>query len=237
MTPLQYKSQYINLRVDISQRMSTNTATSDSNTYFVGIKEYRSGISNLAEKNRVLSIIQRNSYRGVNGYDVARAFNSKASVAQYQRVVAALIDLHIPDRDLQVYCNTFFGLDCSGFVNRYFEAAHGLSERNIPSYYQRGRRRLRIEFEDFRDKDVLIWCNNHGDINAGLGRAQHIAVIDKVREQHVEDIQAIVVESTGTIGLVHSNYTFYKTNETGVFRVHRPLKASTNHHVKVVPVV
>ncbi|WP_299888218.1 hypothetical protein [uncultured Lacinutrix sp.] len=237
MRPLQYKSQYINLRVDISQRMSTETAISDSNTHMVSIHSYLSGISNSTEKNRIAGLMRRNGYSRSDAVALSKAFHGKANIRQCQRAVAAIIDLQAYNNNLQNYCDTYLGLDCSGFINCYFKDTHGLSERTISSYYQRGRRRLRTHFEDFRSKDVLIWCDNHGTINSGGGRAQHIAVIDRVRELCAENMEAVVVESTGTVGLVHSTYTFFRTRTPGVYRVHRPLKPTTNNHVKIVPVV
>lgn len=72
--------------------------------------------------------------------------------------------------------------------------------------------------------------NNEND------KSEHIAIIDRVREYCNENMQATVIESCGGKGLVHSDYTFTKTSTSGVFRVHRPLKASPSH-VKVVHVI
>ncbi len=242
MSPSQYKSRYINLRVDIAAAISTPDAACQNEVQTVSIRSYRNASMDSGsvqdEKNRLVSLMRRNRYSRSDRVAVARSFSGKATVAQCQRAVAAIWQLGLAtSTTLQSYCDTYLGLDCSGFVNNYFLHAHNLQERNINSYYQCGRTNLRENFSEFRNKDVLIWCDNQGHLNGSRGR--HIAVIDRVREMSMtgNDLEASVVESTGSLGLVESIYTFYETSKTGVYRIHRPLKPSTRNHVKVVPVI
>ena len=94
---------------------------------------------------------------------------------------------------------------------------------------------MRVNYYDFRAKDVLIWCDRDGNVNDNSGR--HIAVIDNIQASSTDGLRALVVEFTGTLGLVDSVYTFVETSEEGVYRVIRPLKPGRRECVRVVPVL
>jgi len=236
MSPLELKSAYLNVPVQVPAQACANTATCTTTTLRVGVRSYRNADINFhrAEKNRVVRFMRRNAYPASDRIAASRAFHGKASVAQCQRTLAAIWDSGFAGMNLQNYCDTHLGIDCSGFVNNYFLIEHGLGETNIRGYYNRGSSSTRTNFSDFRARDVLIWCDNHGNINTS---GRHIAVIDNVQANAGNELRASVVESTGTLGLVDSVYTFIETSRSGVYRVHRPLKPSRREHVRVVPVV
>ncbi|AEH02093.1 hypothetical protein [Lacinutrix sp. 5H-3-7-4] len=237
MRPSRYKAQYINLRVNMVLHQSTEHPVSETHTQNVCINSYLSGISNINEKNRIIGLMRRYGYSSNDRVCMSKAFYGKASVRQCQKAVAVLIELQAYNNNLQEYYNTYFGLDCSGFVNCYFNTMHGIGERTIASYYHHGRRNVRDNFSDFKNNDILVWCDRNGAINSRGVSAQHIAIIDRVREIATDELRATVVESTGTVGLVESIYIFFKTRENGVYRVYRPLKPNTHNHVRVVPVI
>lgn len=238
MRPLQYKNKYINLRVaELAPNATHELGISQSRIQRISIRKYRNNSinTNEAEKNRVVGLMRQNGYSRSDRVAMARAFYGKASVRDCKKAVTALIDLEIAVANPQQYCDSYLGLDCSGFVNCYFSRAYGHRERTINAFYRRGRANLRVDFHEFCNDDVLIWCNRAGTPNGTRGR--HIAVIDRVRESEGNELRATVVESSGTVGLVDSLYTFVKTRVPGVFRVHRPLKPTTQNHVRVVPVL
>lgn len=252
MTPLQYKSQYLHLRV--LERLLQTTPDQDCQirTTSVRISKYRSAgnttstISatssrsaiesavNLIEKRRIIGLIRQTGNNGLDREAVSKCFHGKGSVADCQKTVTALVAVHATDH-LQSYCDQYLGTDCSGFVNSYFSSVHGVPAKAIRFYFTRGRRNQRIRFNDFRNNDVLIWCDVHGNTNDVNEKAEHIAIINTVRGISTNALQALVVESTGTFGLVHSNYTFFNTRIPEVYRIFRPLKPGITNYVKVVP--
>jgi hypothetical protein len=70
--------------------------------------------------------------------------------------------------NLQRYCDRHakLGVDCSGFVNTYFERIGRISAHKHINEYARGT--LRSAENEIRDLDVLIWQG---------GSRRHIAVI------------------------------------------------------------
>jgi hypothetical protein len=244
MTPLQYKTQYFNLGLlEVALLQTTLEQTCQGRLANIRVNSYRNANSsnqsesrvNLTEKNRLVNLMQQNGYNRSNRDSVARCFNGKGSVLDCRVALNAITELGITN-DVQSYCDTNLGLDCSGFVNNYFNSVHNLPKKAIRFYYNSGRRNVRINFDDFRNRDVLIWCDSDGIMNSENGSSEHIAIIDRVREICSENMQATIVESCGGKGLVHSDYTFTKASTPSVFRVHRPLK-TRNSYVKVVPVL
>ncbi len=227
----------MNLKVHLAPNSTHPQGISQSITRNVSIRSYRNKSTNTdeAEKNRVVGLMRQHGYIRSDRVAMARAFYGKASVQHCRIAVSAIIELGIAGSNLQQYCDKYLGLDCSGFVNCYFARAYGHRERTINAYHSRGLANKRVDFREFCNEDVLIWCNRRGIPNSTRGR--HIAVIDKVLDSAGNELRATVVESSGRIGLVDSVYTFIKTSVDGVFRVHRPLKPTTQNHVKVVPVL
>jgi hypothetical protein len=91
---------------------------------------------------------------------------------------------------LQRYCDNHarLGVDCSGFVNTYFERIGRISRHRHINEYARGT--LRSDESEIQDLDVLIWQG---------GSSRHIAVIDHVI-QGSSPLRMIVVESSGSKG-------------------------------------
>jgi len=239
MSPLELKSAYLNVPVQVPVQaiiQVCTTATCTTTTLRIGVRSYRNASINYhaAEKNRVTNFMRQNNYSRTDRIATARAFNGKASVQECQIALAAIWQSGFAGMNLQNYCDAYLGVDCSGFVNNYFLIEYALAETNINGYYHRGSARRRTNFADFRARDVLIWCDARGNINT---RGRHIAVIDSVQANAGNELRASVVESTGTLGLVDSTYTFIETSRSGIYRVHRPLKPSQRNHVQVVPVI
>ncbi|WP_452231746.1 hypothetical protein [Lacinutrix sp. MEBiC02595] len=252
MTPLQYKSQYLHLRV--LERLLQTTPDQDSQirATTISISKYRSARNttstrtaassrsaiesaiNVMEKTRVIGLIRQTGNNGLDREAVSKCFHGKGSVADCQKTLTALVAVHATDH-LQSYCDRYLGTDCSGFVNSYFSSVHGMPAKAIRFYFTRGRRNQRTSFNAFRNNDVLIWCDVYGNTNDANEKAEHIAIINTVRGISTNELQALVVESTGTFGLVHSYYTFFNTRIPEVYRICRPLKPGITNYVKVVP--
>lgn len=128
--------------------------------------------------------------------------------------------------NLQRYCDRHakLGVDCSGFVNTYFERIGKISAHKHINEYARGI--LRSAENEIRDLDVLIWQG---------GSRRHIAVIDHVIPGS-NPLRMVVVESSGSKeGLATSEYTVHGVRGQ-VFRVHRGGPGSGTSRVKIAQV-
>jgi hypothetical protein len=115
-------------------------------------------------------------------------------------------------------------VDCSGFVNTYFERIGRISAHKHINEYARGT--LRSAENEIRDLDVLIWQG---------GSRRHIAVIDHVIAGS-NPLKMVVVESSGSKqGLATSEYTVHGVRGQ-VFRVHRGGSGRGTSRVKIAQV-
>jgi hypothetical protein len=126
---------------------------------------------------------------------------------------------------LQAYCDTYIGLDCSGFVGNYLNEAlgAGIDVMNTGATSYRGpvgNRRLTIE--SIRENDTLAWANtNHVAVIDSIDAdwLQHFA--NKAQVSTMKGMQVVVVESNGGKGLNHDTYAVKSVDAHGVFKVRR----------------
>ena len=131
---------------------------------------------------------------------------------------------------LQAYCDTYIGLDCSGFVGNYLNEALGagidVMETEAASYREPvGNRRRTIE--SIRENDTLAWAHtNHVAVIDSIGAdwLQHFA--NKAQVSTMKGMQVVVVESNGGKGLNHDTYTVKSVDAHGVFKVRRSYQAN-----------
>lgn len=135
MGPAEFRLLYLSIGIDIPIQMSTTIPTSDSTIRRVAVKEYRSrNVGYMAgEKARLITYMRNNGFSASDRTAAARAFMGKASFSQCQRAVTAIWRSGFAGSDLQGYCDTNLGLDCTGFVNNYFSSEHDCQEMDIPS--------------------------------------------------------------------------------------------------------
>lgn len=124
---------------------------------------------------------------------------------------------------LQRYCDEDpkIGLDCVGFVMNYFMFIGRLDERlsYIDGYAERGAPRLDID--ELRPRDVLIWQSANAD---AIG---HIAVVDR---KDAGSDRMMVAESCGSRGLSVSEYAVLEVRD-GLFTVH--VTGGATSHVRI----
>ena len=127
---------------------------------------------------------------------------------------------------LQGFCNKYLGLDCSGFVSNYANAALGkhfeVTNTNVVALYSAIAAK-RSSIDDIEPLDLLIWSDKG-----------HVAIIDSIDQGRVSfdrmksaspNLSALVcnvAESHGHRGVGCSSYTFLAFDKsTSLFTVKR----------------
>jgi hypothetical protein len=140
------------------------------------------------------------------------AFDGKGLPGDYEQALALAADLKDCEANkvgLQTYADKYLGIDCSGFVNAYFQAKGKLHvdsltrvSRTISDYAREGAPRLTLE--EVEQDDCLIYMLKHGEIKKRPG---HIMLVDSGPKQGKKKDTLSVVESSGNRGLVINDYT------------------------------
>lgn len=167
---------------------------------------------------------------------VSKAYSGKGWPEDYEwaLTLAASTGLCQPTQHaIQTYCDAHLGIDCSGFVNAYFNKKGKIAGRSylLISAYARGTRRNNVN--DVRQDDCLAWTDSDGNLKSNPG---HIALVQRVIiptnlfSAVIAGVSIHVIESTGRIGLCDSLYQVRQRKETRrngvIFQVYRPLKNS-----------
>jgi len=237
LTPVQFADLFHNLEVSYFDPQSgmAHSVTVDVHIYNNnGIDDCR---ANMSEKAALVSALRQELRRagglaliGVeqdHKYQVAHCFFGKGNPDEFRVTLShALRHNRATPAGLQNYCDrqAKLGVDCSGFVNTYFERIGRISAHKNISEYERGT--LRSSVNDIQDLDVLVWQG---------GRGRHIAVIDHVIVGS-DPLKMIVVESAHSKhGLTTSEYTVLGVNGQ-IFRVNRGGGSSGSSRVKIAAV-
>ena len=237
LTPVEYAELFHNVRVSY-----LNPRTGLANSVTVDVHIYNNnGLTNrranMSEKSVLVSSVRRELQRtgGLGLIDVdqshkvqiAHCFFGKANPDEFRvTLMHALRYNRATPAGLQRYCDNHarLGVDCSGFVNTYFERIGRISRHRHINEYARGT--LRSDEGEIQDLDVLIWQ---------AGSSRHIAVIDHVI-QGSSPLRMVVVESSGSKGgLATSEYTVHGVNGQ-IFRVHRGGTSTGTSRVKIAQV-
>lgn len=222
LTPAGFAGLYHNVRVSFLDR---NTGM--ANSVSVDVHRYNnyatSSRANFTEKS-ALSGLVRSELRRAGGLGlidveeshlvmIAHAFYGKAMPEEFAVALRhALRYNRAATSSLQSWCDNTarLGLDCSGFVNAYFQRTGRIeTPMSISSYEQRGQ--ARTAPGQIAALDVLVWQR---------ASVEHIAVVDRLVENS-NPLQVVVVESSSTGGgLTESTYTV-RENRGDLFRVGR----------------
>jgi hypothetical protein len=187
---------------------------------------------------------------------VNRAFNGKGSPEDCETALQWAVEkgeCSPGHANVQQYCDDHLGLDCNGFVDRFFRRG----ESHLPSEYTAGKTpTIRNSLDEVTTGDCLLWCDKTGKVFA-FPPDRHIAIVERtvitasLRPKHIDsyessyDISRLsighrihVVESTGGLGPSESYYAIraVKTDKKGrsIFQVFRPRKGSLSW-VRIVP--
>jgi hypothetical protein len=237
ISPVEFADLFHNIQVGYFNPRTgmANSVTIDVHIYSNnGIPKRR---ANMAEKSILVSSVRQELRRagGLGLIDVkqghkvkiAHCFFGKGNPDEFRiTLMHALRYNRTTPGNLQRYCDrrAKLGVDCSGFVNTYFERIGRISAHKHINEYARGT--LRSAENEIRDLDVLIWQG---------GSRRHIAVIDHVIAGS-NPLKMIVVESSGSKeGLATSEYTVHGVRGQ-VFRVHRGGPGRGTSRVKIAQV-
>lgn len=187
---------------------------------------------------------------------VNRAFNGKGSPEDCETALQWAVEKgECPpgQANVQQYCDDHLGLDCNGFVDRFFRRG----EAHLPSEYVAGRSpTIRNSLDEVVRGDCLLWCDKTGKVFA-FSPDRHIALVERtvlaasLRPKHIDNFESSfdvsrlsigrrihVVESTGGLGPSESFYAVraVKTDKKGrtIFQVFRPRKGTLSW-VRIVP--
>ena len=237
LSPVEFANMFRNVRVDYFDPRSgmADSVTIDVHIYSNNGIDDRRG--NMAEKSRLVTALKRELRRagglGLIGVErghkvqIAHCFFGKGNPEEFKVTLQyALRYNRATPLNLQNYCdrNARLGIDCSGFVNTYFERIGTISRHRHINEYERGT--LRSSPDEIRALDVLVWQNT---------TMRHIAVVDHVIEG-TDPLKMVVVESSGSKGgLAVSEYTVLGVNNQ-VFRVNRGAGSTGTSTVKIAEV-
>lgn len=178
--------------------------------------------SHLAPKSKVRMAWEKSlNAKDSEARDAVRwAYNGKGRPEDYEYalMIAAATGLCGNSKGaLQTYCDKHLGLDCSGFVNAYFQAKGYLRGRDSLLISEYAKFPAREKFRDVWRNDCLIYVDSAGKVITGPGHIMlvhdRIAGADKDGKNDVLN----VVESRGGAGLSESQYRLVneKTMGTG----------------------
>ncbi len=237
LSPVEFANLFRNVRVEYYDPRSgmADSVTIDVHIYSNNGIDDRRG--NMAEKSRLISALRRELRRagglGLIGVErghkvqIAHCFFGKGNPEEFKVTLQyALRYNRATPLNLQNYCdrNAKLGVDCSGFVNTYFERIGTISRHRHINEYERGT--LRSSPDEIRALDVLVWQNT---------TMRHIAVVDHVLEG-TNPLKMVVVESSGSKGgLAVSEYTVQGVSNQ-VFRVNRGAGSTGTSTVKIAEV-
>jgi len=143
---------------------------------------------------------------------------------------------------MQHFADKYLGIDCSGFVNAYFQKKGKLKGRRYWTISDYAQRTERGKLRDVQPDDCLIWVRQDGTLHTGPG---HIMLVDGRKpglDPDGKDDVLHVVESTGGgIGLNDSYYrrTTHKeirkgANKFTIFQMNRSIPGKPKMWVKIV---
>ncbi|RMG26813.1 MAG: hypothetical protein D6730_08305 [Bacteroidetes bacterium] len=236
MTPLEFKKKYECIRVKDPHH--------PGRVYTIQVTKYRRLHSknpaskvNLQEWRTLREATRAGRELQIYRTAIAHAFHGKAPPRECRMALEmALKYQRASAQSLQTYSNKNLGLDCSGFVNQYFLHTSKITkEQSIWTYFSRGKKQKRENLSEISNLDVIIWTDKNGVPHKKPAKTPHIAVVQQVQPTQNNQLNVVIVESTGRLGLRHANCTFYPSSKTAVFELQRPQKR--NAFVRVVPVV
>lgn len=171
--------------IDVRKYYINNAGTSDAKlagrytTHNEGIEAFRVAVRALQRVEGTYCGPQGGEI-AVGGYEYAAFFYGKASPSEIARTlqlaqIAGLVES--TETAIQDYCDTYGGVDCSGFVSTFRgESAKVKVDNRESLYYLGGAKRIRIE--DFRHFDVIVWKSKHVALIDSLGSMGHGASSD-----------------------------------------------------------
>lgn len=227
-TPLQFMTQYRNLRVtvpfeDPQLRVTRSiTVTVQLRKYFM--MNWAAGTEELKDYNAVTSDGGKNAWFQTNKERIRNAAMGKGAPGDYELAVEWAVRAGkispINQITVQQFVDEHLGIDCSGFVTNYLAAcgkrptsSNVLRNTSAASYFL-----PHAAVNDpaaVRQGDLLVWM--HG--NSVLTSPGHVAVVDGYTPQSRAGGNMRVVEATGAAGanpkLLDSMYTVEKVTPKG----------------------
>jgi cell wall-associated NlpC family hydrolase len=206
MTPLQFMQRYMTMAVvygdaaagggeivfrqlqNIRLRRYVIARTQPSNpraaNYQRRLRQWNEFAADLRVKDRLLRMgRRRQAIEGSERTRIAQAFYGKGRPEDYELAleVACLLGVCAStQQSVQQFCDDHLGIDCSGFVNAYFQnegTLTGNASRTISQYYSQ-RQALRTDVRQIRQSDLLIWVTAQGRLFRNPG---HIALVNGAR--------------------------------------------------------
>lgn len=229
MTPLEFEKRYHQIRVSyINER-----GLAESRTVDVHIYRQTGANAPLPEKDLLLRQLDEELRQagGLRLIEVDRSHRDMIAAAFYGKgspddcaraLMYALRYNRTRPEGLQRYCDQVagIGLDCSGFVNKYFRAIGRInSDRHIDEY---ARGTLRDALSTIQPRDVLVLTDRRGNVLRHPDA--HIAILESATDNNG---RATVVEAASSMnGLTHSTYTFTRVDRN-LFSVQRPASSTS----------
>lgn len=176
-----------------------------------------------------------------------QAYNGKGWPQDYELALEIAADVGKSEATraaLQAFADKYFGIDCSGFVNAYFQTKGKLNGRASWLIRKYAQKTPRNSLTEVQQDDCLIQMNKDGSLKTGPG---HIMLVQGriagVDSEGKDDILQ-VVESCGGKGIHESNYQLTKDKKTKsvgkgsdkfeVFYLDRGIKGKGAMWVKIV---
>jgi hypothetical protein len=210
MTPVQFMSQYRNLRVNaavddpVARMTRVGTHTVQLRKYFM--MDWSAGTEESRDYSAVTSGgSARNVWFQSNKERIRTAAMGKGAPHDYELALEwAVRSGKIPVVNaitLQSYADEHLGIDCSGFVTNYLAACgkltyttHLVRNTSASSYFNAARA-VNSEL-DIRQGDLLVWMEGNG-VKTSPG---HVAVVESYVAQSAVGGSLRVVEATGAAG-------------------------------------
>ncbi len=219
-TPLEFLQRYRRLRVsviseDTAQRTCREvTRTVSLRTYFM--MNWTDGTEQLTDFNHVVGGGRRNTFYRDHQQQILNAAMGKGSPRDYELALEWAVlsgkTRSSAQADIQQFCDSRLGIDCSGFVTNFL-VANGrkpntpstVRNTSAASYFSRAK--AVNDPNEIRQGDLLVWM----DGNSVRRSPGHVAVVESSVAECVAGGNLRVVEATGAAGanpkLLDSMYT------------------------------
>lgn len=173
-----------------------------------------------------------------------RAYDGKGWPEDYEWALTIAVDVgkcRATKEALQVFADKYFGIDCSGFVNAYFQKKGKLTGGDSLLISAYARRTARERLRDVARDDCLIMMREDGGIKTGPGHIMLVEGRTAGADPDGKNDVLQVVESTGGKGLNESNYRRIEDKKVGtgkakfrMFLMDRGIPGKGNMWVKIV---